>query len=216
MHRFGLSVAVLLAYTTVAQAQTITVPAYVIDPGATFAVTVSGPAGQNFAVIGSAFNSGFSYGGVPLAVGNDVAILALGVLDGAGQAVVNVTPPFPGLDRYFIQAATSPVANFIPPTPGNSVSFVNADVARLLMPIGGIVSANGNPAFITGGVTVTKTGVGVYQIDHAGLIGIPTAVPGVTVIGTATIVSIATNANRTTVTLTADAGFFFTIQAVRR
>lgn len=100
--------------------------------------------------------------------------------------------------------------------PLNSVTLVNEDVARLLMPVGGIVGANGNPTFITPGVTVNRTGVGVYQINHTGLIGIPSAIPSVTPVGNATVTSIATNSNTTTVTLSGDATFFFKIEPIRR
>lgn len=216
MHRTGLAVALTLTFAAVAHAQNISVPTYIVDPGGILNVTVTGPAGHNFALIGSSANSGFSYAGTSLAVGTDVVILALGVLDAAGQAVVPVRPPFPGRDRYYLQGATSTAGNFIPFTAGNSVTLINAEVARLLMPIGGIISHNGTPAVLSDGVTVTRTGVGVYQIDHPGLIGIPTGIPNVTVIGPATIVSIATQASQTIVTLTTDAGFTFTIQAVRR
>ena len=83
------------------------------------------------------------------------------------------------------------------------------------MPIGGIVQANGTPALITTGVTVTRTDVGVYQINHANFIGIPTAIPSVTPTGGATVTSISTTSNQTTITLSGEAGFFFTIEAIR-
>jgi hypothetical protein len=80
------------------------------------AVTVSGPAGQQFAVIGSSTNAGLSYAGQPLAVGPDVVILRQGSLNAAGTAVVSVTPPFLGttLDRYYIQAVVSASPSFVP------------------------------------------------------------------------------------------------------
>ena len=80
----------------------------VVVPGQAVDVTVTGPPGQHVALIGSSVGSGFSYGGVPLAVGTDVVILGTGVLAG-GQASFRVTPPFRGatLDRYYLQAATS-------------------------------------------------------------------------------------------------------------
>jgi hypothetical protein len=216
MYRLGLALSAILVYATVAQAQTISVPTFVVDPGASINVTVTGTPGHNYALIGSITNSGFSYAGVNLAVGVDVVILAFGVLDSAGQAVVPFRPPFPTRDRYYLQAATSTNPNFIPLAPGNSISLINSELARLQIPIGGIISANGAAAFLSSGVTVTRTGPGVYQIDHPGLLGIPTPVPNVTVIGGATISTLATNANRTVVTLSTDAAFFFTIQAVRR
>jgi hypothetical protein len=81
-------------------------------------------------LIGSTVGSGFTYGGVPLAVGPDVVILAMGVLDGTGRAVVAFTPPFAGttLDRYYLQAATSTSTSFLPlqVSPGRIVR--NADL----------------------------------------------------------------------------------------
>ncbi len=215
MRRVMMAVAGMLACVTLAQAQT-TVSTYVVAPGTSVNVTVSGPAGQNFAVIGSSTNSGFSYGGVALAVGADVAILATGTLDGAGQATVAVTPPFPQLDRYYIQGVVSASPNFIPPTPLSSVVVVNNQDARISMPIGGIVQANGTPSFITPGVTVTRTGVGQYTINHAGFFVIPSAIPSITPTAGATVLSMGSNSNATTVTLSADATFYFTVTSVRR
>ena len=101
--------------------------------------------------------SGFSYGGVPLQVGPDVEILAHpGVLGPTGQAVVTVRPPFPALDRYYVQGVLATNPNFLPPLPLNGVTLVNADAASVFMPIGGIVNANGTPAFITSGVSVSS------------------------------------------------------------
>lgn len=210
-----LAVAGMLVCATISQAQT-SVPTFVVAPGGTVNVTVAGAPGQNYAVIASTANSGFSFGGVPLAVGADVVILAIGVLDGAGQAVVPVTPPFPARDRYYVQGVVSASSDFLPPTPLNSVTLISTEVARILMPIGGIVNANGTPAFVTGGVTVTRMAAGVYEISHPGFIGIPTAIPSITPTGGATVSSISTNSNSTTVTLSGDATFFFTIQAIRR
>ena len=215
MRRVVLTVAGMLVCAAMAQAQT-TVPTFVVAPGGTVDVTVTGTPGQNYAVIASTTNSGFSYGGVPLQVGADVVILAIGVLDGTGQAVVPVTPPFPTRDRYYVQGVVSASPDFLPPTPLNSVTLVNAEVARLLMPIGGIVNANGTPAFVTNGVTINRTGVGVYQINHGNFFAIPTAIPSVTPTGGAVVLGISTNSNVTTVSLSADATFFFTIQAIRR
>jgi hypothetical protein len=215
MQRSLLAIAGLLACVSVADAQT-SVPTYIVAPGGTINVTVTGTPGQNYAIIASTTNSGFSYGGVPLQVGPDVVILAIGVLDGSGQAVLPVTPPFPTRDRYYVQGVVSASPDFLPPTPLNSVTLVNADAARTFMPIGGIVNANGTPAFVTTNVTVTRTGVGVYQINHTGFFAIPTAIPTITPTGGATVLAISTNSNVTTVTLSADATFFFTIQSIRR
>lgn len=118
MIRIGASLVVGVLFVAAgSQAQpTIAVSTTVANPGQSLTVTVTGGPGQHFAVIGSSVNGGFSYGGVALGVGADVAILALGNLDGNGQAAVTVTPPFNGtiLDRYYLQAATSTVPSFIP------------------------------------------------------------------------------------------------------
>src|SRR5262245_54539414 len=72
MYRLGLALSAMLVYATVAQAQTISVPTFVVDPGATINVTVTGTPGQNYALIGSITNSGFTFAGVNLSVGVDV------------------------------------------------------------------------------------------------------------------------------------------------
>jgi hypothetical protein len=220
MQRLVLAMAGLLVCATAGQAQTTTVPSYIVNAGATVNVTVTGAPGQHYAVIGSTMGSGFSYEGVPLQVGGDVIILANGVLNATGQAVVAVTPfpvpPFPARDRYYVQGVLGTSPNFVPPSPLNGVTLVNADAARVFMPIGGIVNANGTPAFVTSGVSVSRIGVGVYQINHAGFFAIPTAIPTITPTEGAIVTAISTNANVTTISLSADAIFFFTIQSIRR
>lgn len=117
---------------TVAWAQTtLTADPGIVGPGGTVSLRVTGPAGQRFAVIGSAVNSGFSYAGVALAVGSDVVILAQGVLDGTGVATLGVIPPFNGttLDRYYLQAVTSPSAAFNPLSPSAGVVIRNRDAS---------------------------------------------------------------------------------------
>jgi hypothetical protein len=109
---------------------TLTLGAEVSPPNIGVAATITGIPGRHYALIGSAVGSGFTYAGVPLAVGPDVVILRMGVLDGSGQAVVAFTPPFAGstLDRYYVQAATSTNASFMPleVSPGRIVK--NADL----------------------------------------------------------------------------------------
>ena len=215
MRRLVLAMAGLLVCATAGQAQT-TVPSYIVAPGATVNVTVNGAPGQNYAVIGSTTSFGFSYDGVPLQVGTDVAILSVGLLGPTGQAVVPVTPPFPAFDRYYVQGVLGTNSDFRPPLPQNGVTLVNGDAARVFMPIGGIVNANGTPAFVTSGVSISRIGVGVYQINHAGFFAIPTAIPTITPTEGAIVTAISTNANVTTISLSADATFFFTIQSIRR
>ncbi len=85
----------------VAQDTTSTVSQNVVTPGHATTVLVTGVPGYYYAVVGSTTGGGFSYAGVELAVGPDVQILAMGNLDGMGQAVVTFVPPFHGtsLDR---------------------------------------------------------------------------------------------------------------------
>ncbi len=117
LRRVVLSAVLAVAAPAAAAAQpSLAVATVAVPPGSAVAVTVGGVPGRHFAVIGSATNAGFAHAGVPLAVGSDVAILAVGVLDGTGVAQVSVTPPFVGttLDRYYLQAVTSPSAAFAP------------------------------------------------------------------------------------------------------
>lgn len=211
---FVLSLA-LLALASPALAQTAVPASYVVAPGASTNVTLSGTAGQSYAVIASRTTGGFSYAGVNLAVGLDVAVLAIGTLDGAGSATVSVTPPFPTVDRFYVQAVFSS-DGFGSITPSNSVVLVNLQEARQYMPAGGIVNAAGTLQFGTPGITVTRTGVGVYRIDTVGLFTIPSIIPSITPAGNATVVTVTTNSNATTITLSTDANFFFTLQPIRR
>jgi len=113
------AVAIVLGSAQVAAAQTtLTVTPDVVTPGASVTATVTGPPGHLFAIVGSSVGAGMSYGGVALGVGADFVILVQGVLDGSGQAVASVTPPLDGtvLDRYYLQAATSPSPTFLPLT----------------------------------------------------------------------------------------------------
>jgi len=102
-----------------------------VEPGATVTLTVTGVAGQNFAIIGSTVGSGFSYGGTALAVGPDVLIIAQGVIGGTGSVAIGFTPPFTGttLNRYYLQAATSASPSFVPLVPSAGLILRNADAA---------------------------------------------------------------------------------------
>lgn len=204
-----------LLCATAAFAQTATPANYAIAPGSSTNLALSGTAGQSYAVIASATNSGFAYAGVNLAVGTDVVVLGIGTLDGTGAATVAVTPPFPQRDRYYVQAVFSS-DNFGTIAASNSVILLNNQDARQYMPVGGVVNAAGTLTFGTPGVTVTRTGTGVYRIDTPGLFNIPAVIPSITAAGGATVVSVATNLNTTTVTLSADANFYFTLQPIRR
>ncbi len=98
----------LAAANAAAQPQ-ISVSSTVAAPGQSVTVTVTGTAGELYAVLGSDVNTGTSFAGDKLKVAHDVAILATGTLDVAGRAAVTIIPPFIGsvLDRYYVEAVTS-------------------------------------------------------------------------------------------------------------
>ncbi len=134
--------AVWVLFAAPASAQTqISLSTTVVRPGEAVTVTVNGDPGEYYAVIGSSVNGGFSYAGVALGVGPDVVILAQGMLGGSGAASIRVVPPFNGtvLDRYYLQAVTSPGPTFAPlePSPGRAVR--NGDLVT------GLVGAEGPP-----------------------------------------------------------------------
>ena len=93
-----------------------TVSTTIASPGDRVTVTVSGAPRAFFAVLGSSVGSGLSHAGVRLGVGADVVVMAQGVLDANGEASVAIEPPFTGsvLDRYYLQAVTSPAPTFVP------------------------------------------------------------------------------------------------------
>ena len=214
MTRLIFGIATVLMTATAAFAQpTMTASPIMPNPGVAVTLTVSGTAGQRFAVIGSTTWGGFSYAGVNLNVGTDVAILGTGVLNGSGQGTVSFTPPFPARDRYYVQAVASS-NGFATIAASGRLTLVNNQEARLAMPIGGMIRADGTTVFLSPGVTVTKSG-SVYTIDHPGLFDF-VPVPIVSVTGNTTITSIASTAAQTVVTLSADGGIAFTVQAIRR
>ena len=102
----------------------------VATPGAIVTATITGEPGQHYALLGSTTRAGFSHAGIDLALGADVVVVASGVLDGLGTAVVTGVPPFlfTTLDRYYLQAVTSPSSTFNPlaASPGHIVR--NADL----------------------------------------------------------------------------------------
>jgi hypothetical protein len=125
-----------VAAPALAQPPQISVGADIVTPGAAVNVTIVGTPGANAALVGSSTGAGLSYGGVALALGIDVQVLFIGTLDGTGQRVVGVTPPFVGttLDRYYLQALTSSSPSFVPPQPSRGLVLRNAD---LLSGLGG-------------------------------------------------------------------------------
>ncbi len=215
MRRFVFAFALFVVSAVAAQAQpTLSSSPLILNPGVAATLTVTGTAGQSFAVIGSTTWSGFSYAGVDLNVGTDVAILGTGVLDGSGVGTVTFTPPFPARDKFYVQAVTS-TNGFATITPSNRATLINNQEARLYMPIGGLVAANGTPVFLSPGLTVTKSG-SVYTFNHPGLFEYGNPIPTVSVTGNATITSINSTFSQTVVTLSNDGGIAITIQTVRR
>ncbi|MFN7979842.1 MAG: hypothetical protein U0P30_17035 [Vicinamibacterales bacterium] len=214
MRRFLLALFLFAAAIGTAQAQTLTPGNYVIGSGGSTTFALNGTAGAQFALISSSTNNGFSYAGVSLFAGTDVQIVGVGVLDGAGQASVPFTPPFPARDRIYVQAVFTN-NGFASITPSNGVVLVNNQVGSLFMPLGGVVSSTGTLNFGSPGVTVTKAG-SVYTIAYPGTMQLPNVIPSVTVLGSATVTSISTNFSQMVVTLSADAGFIFSVQPIRR
>ena len=187
-----------------------------LSPGDPVTVTVNGPAGAQFAVIGSPTGSGFTYAGVNLSVGADVSILATGVIPGGGSASVVVTPPFTTRDRYFLQAATS-TDGFASITPTNGTPVMLRDSLRIFQAVGGGVNPNGSGFALSPGVTVSRTGPGVYVVSFAGLFtGGTNQIPTVTSFCGASPTGFKSNTGQFTVTFPADCGFFFTATPVRR
>lgn len=215
MRRLMLVCAVVMFTAVAAQAQpTLSSSPLLVNPGNSATLTVTGTAGQSFAVLGSSTWGGFSYAGVELAVGTDVAILGVGVLNGSGSGSITFTPPFPAQDRYYVQAVTSG-NGFGSIAASNRTTIINNQEARLHMPIGGLVAANGTPMILSPGLTVSKSG-SVYTFNHPGMFEYGNPVPVVSVTGNATITSISSTFAQTVVTLSNDGGIAITIQTVRR
>lgn len=216
MRRLVLASALFLAYSSVAEAQpTVTAPSTVVPSGGSVAVTVSGTAGENFAVIASITNGGFSFGGTALNVGADVAILAVGVLNGTGNASVTVTPPFPARDRYYVQAVTSASPAFAPLAASNSLALLNRQEAVLYLSMGGGVNANGTSFALSPGAIAARTGAGVYQVTFGGQFG-TNVIPNITSFCGLSPTGIVANNAGFTVTFASDCGFFFTATPIRR
>ena len=214
MRRFMLACAAIVLTAVAAQAQpTLNSSPRTPNPGVPVTVTVTGTAGHSFAVISAASWDGFSYAGVNL-IGPDVSILGTGVLDGSGTGTVTFTPSFATRDRVFVQGVTS-ANGFAAIAATNRQVLLNNQEARLYMPIGGLVQANGTPVHLSPGLTVSKSG-STYTFDHPNLFELANPVPLVSVTGNATITSIQSNFNQTIVTLSNDGGIAIAIQSVRR
>lgn len=127
-------VALVCAVSSASAQPTLTVSADVVSPGQAVVATIAGVPGQSYALLGSGVKAGLIHAGVPLAVGIDFAILAVGVLDGNGFAAASVTPPFlfSVLDRYYLQAATSGSASFTSIAVSSGRILRNADLVTNL------------------------------------------------------------------------------------
>lgn len=129
------------AADSLAQVPQLAVSNTVVSPGASVLVTLNGPPGQSFALVGSSTNAGFQFSGVQFSVGVDVAILSTGTLDSGGVAQLSVVAPFRGstLDRFYLQAAFSATPAFASLTLSNGVVVRNGDL------VGGLVGSPGPP-----------------------------------------------------------------------
>ncbi len=120
----------LMSGSGLAQGTDLYLQQTVVTPGAALAITVVGPPGHYFAVLGSTVGSGLAFAGQSFAVGSEFVVTASGRLDDTGRVTVTRVPPFQftTLDRYYLQAVTSASPTFVPAllSPGRIVR--NADV----------------------------------------------------------------------------------------
>lgn len=128
---FSLLASGLAAASASAQPQ-VSLSKTVVTPGETIAVTVAGAPGASFALIGSTTDNGVSFAHDGLKLERDAVLLTTGILDGAGQATVNVKPPFLGsvLDRFYFQAATSFSVKFATVESSASEIVRNGDLVK--------------------------------------------------------------------------------------
>jgi hypothetical protein len=121
----------LVAASAAAQPK-VTLSSTVVAPGESVAITVTGTPGAFYALLGSSVDDGESFARERLKVGRDVAIVATGTLDGAGEATLNVKPPFLGtvLDRFYFQAATSFSSKFDTLESSASAIVRNGDLVK--------------------------------------------------------------------------------------
>jgi len=121
----------LVAASATAQPQ-VSLSSTVVAPGESVAITITGTPGAFYALLGSSVDDGESFAREHLKVGRDVAILATGTLDGAGEARLNVKPPFLGtvLDRFYVQAATSFSSKFDTLESSASAIVRNGDLVK--------------------------------------------------------------------------------------
>jgi len=187
-----------------------------VAPGASVTVTVNGAAGAQYAVIGSAVGSGFTYAGVNLSVGTDVAVLGIGTIPGSGSATAVVTPQFAAREQYFLQAVVS-TDGFATITPTNGTPVMHRDSLRVFQAIGGGVNANGAGFALSPGVAVSRTGPGAYLVTFGNnFTGGTNQIPNVTPLCGTAPTGINANNAQFAVTFATDCGFFFTVSPIRR
>ncbi len=218
MRRLIAVCASLLVSASASQSQTLSAPANAVAPGGSVSVTVTGTAGENYALVGSETSSGLTFNGVPFALGTVFQILSVGVLDGAGRAVVPVTPPFPARDRYYLQGLTSASAGFIPFSLTPSLPLLNTEVTRLLQAVGGgVVGATGAGFALSPGITTVRNSVGNYTVSFPNQFTGSNVIPSIAPFcGGLSPSTMSANNGSFTVTFTADCGFFFTATPIRR
>ncbi len=108
----------------------LTLSTTVVTPGQAVTATIVGMPGHSFAMLGSSTGAGLAHAGVSLSIGTDFAILALGTIPPSGDVTVSVVPPFllSTLDRYYVQAVTSPSAAFVPLSTSTGRVIRNGDL----------------------------------------------------------------------------------------
>lgn len=128
---FAFVASCLMAASAHAQPQ-VTLSSTVVAPGESVAVTMTGAPGAFYALLGSSVDEGGSFAREGLRLRRDVTIIATGSLDGAGQATLNVKPPFLGtvLDRYYFQAVTSFTSKFDPLESSAAAIVRNGDLVK--------------------------------------------------------------------------------------
>lgn len=224
MRLIALSWASLLLLATGAEAQP-----FLTAPGGTNVTTggvvqvgiTGGTPGHSFAIIGSTTNSGFSFAGTALAVGTDVQIFGVGVVDGSGNGgPFSVSVPFPARDRYYLQGVTSPTPAFAALTVTPGVVFLNEQQARIYLAVGGVVNFDGTTGALSQGVVVARNAVGSYTVSYPnqylGVDIIPSITPRCGLTPTSLTFNASIQSGGFTVVFGADCGFFFSGTPIRR
>ena len=141
----GVALLAIIGAGAPAHAQvTLTTATDVVTPGEVVTMTIAGPAGQHYALLGSSVGAGLVHAGVSLAIGAEFAVVASGVIDGTGHVAISGTPPFlfTTLDRYYLQAVVSPSPAFATIQPSAGFVLRNADV------VGNLIGPPGPPGSV--------------------------------------------------------------------